>query len=566
MIPDTQIAELKLGNTQLLWKSIGPALYTKRPLFSITVRELLQNSADAQRSNGTDSPVEFIVRKEADGWVLICRDNGIGMEIPVILEKFLALGESGKSGSDSVGGFGIAKASILGACSEWKLHTLDNHLTSAMLGKSPVVKGERINGTEITLRFFNTEEVQGLLPTKYAIFDAINYLATSTGSSRVTIEADGQSYTTELSGMVMDQKFRVGTIASKDGSTVANIYLVPVVTYKALDCDYHAAWDRSVNGKIVYRLNGLTQFIENSSSWDAQFNIVVDVQTQARPGGMSYPFTSSRESAAAWLRSEVAEMTGPMFTNYLTSANRLKELSGEKVVITKITGGTMHAPALPAHAEKKTRKERQEEKQVAQAQSNNAKLSSALTQAFNVIVDKKTGTDGTNAQPTVEVVSMRKKGVRVDESHLVRDDRDGSIKTMIRYLRGQKAVDVSKAANVKLLTVWTEIMDLLMDSNPEYAHPYGVGIVTDPDTDAVRINDNGSEVFYLFNPRGMKVSEPMDTVMNMIHYAAHELTHAKHSSHTEEFVVAYHHVYEKFLLKRGIKTIYALARHLRKGA
>ena len=52
MTPETKIANLQISGAKHMWKLLGPGMYNARPLFPVTVRELLQNSADAQRSAG----------------------------------------------------------------------------------------------------------------------------------------------------------------------------------------------------------------------------------------------------------------------------------------------------------------------------------------------------------------------------------------------------------------------------------------------------------------------------------------------------------------------------------
>src|SRR5262245_3323170 len=73
------------------------------------VRELCQNSIDAP---GCDR-VEFTIRRDSDNTTAVCTNNGTPMSKEILLDKFLAIGESGKNfASGAVGGFGKAKILI----------------------------------------------------------------------------------------------------------------------------------------------------------------------------------------------------------------------------------------------------------------------------------------------------------------------------------------------------------------------------------------------------------------------------------------------------------------------
>jgi len=109
-----------LRTSPKVWRLLGPALYSESPLLAITLRELFQNARDACLSAGREPQILIGLKADAcfTQGVLFCDDNGVGMDEDTILDRFLVLGESKKS-AGSTGGFGIAKATILGACSRW---------------------------------------------------------------------------------------------------------------------------------------------------------------------------------------------------------------------------------------------------------------------------------------------------------------------------------------------------------------------------------------------------------------------------------------------------------------
>ena len=132
-----KVAELK-ADVHMIWKLQCQNLYNSKNLGALAVRECLQNSLDAIAKAiklGQITQDEAYVNIDVDGNDLIIEDNGIGMDIQTLHEKFLSLGGTTKGDEDSVGGFGIAKAVILGCGDGFKVETQDNIFTSEDLGK-----------------------------------------------------------------------------------------------------------------------------------------------------------------------------------------------------------------------------------------------------------------------------------------------------------------------------------------------------------------------------------------------------------------------------------------------
>lgn len=82
--------------------------------FEAFVREFIQNSFDAKASN---------INLFWDGSTYSVLDNGIGMDIDTLNNVFLVLGETTKSGSGSIGGFGRARMLQLFAHPEWSIQS-----------------------------------------------------------------------------------------------------------------------------------------------------------------------------------------------------------------------------------------------------------------------------------------------------------------------------------------------------------------------------------------------------------------------------------------------------------
>lgn len=85
-------------------------------------RECVQNSVDAKATS-----VRLFTHKKSDGTVEAgCEDNGGGMALDVLLDKFLVLGGTTKEGGASTsGGFGKAKEMLILPWISWMIHTRD---------------------------------------------------------------------------------------------------------------------------------------------------------------------------------------------------------------------------------------------------------------------------------------------------------------------------------------------------------------------------------------------------------------------------------------------------------
>jgi hypothetical protein len=125
------------ANVSVLWGYFTKAVYKSGDLPWLATREAMQNSVDAikaavrARQIKTDDGY-FAVSWDPKQFALTFEDNGIAMDADTIIGKFLSIGESGKrdaaSSGEAAGGFGVAKAVILGVSRsfKWRMHTRDN--------------------------------------------------------------------------------------------------------------------------------------------------------------------------------------------------------------------------------------------------------------------------------------------------------------------------------------------------------------------------------------------------------------------------------------------------------
>jgi len=112
---------------------IGPSFFAKVPNDYecwewAWVREILQNCIDAP---GSKNVTVLICEEDGDTHVTVLND-GVPMGRDELVNKLLALGESGKDFAETVGGFGKAKELLLFTHKSWKVQT--GHLTAVGCG------------------------------------------------------------------------------------------------------------------------------------------------------------------------------------------------------------------------------------------------------------------------------------------------------------------------------------------------------------------------------------------------------------------------------------------------
>lgn len=285
---NSKVAELQ-ADVHMIWQLQCKNLYNSKNLGALAVRECLQNSIDAITKairRGQIEKWEGCIKIDFDSSSQVTiEDNGIGMDIKTIHDKFLSLGGTTKGDEDSVGGFGLAKAVILG-CGDWfSLETQDNYFTSDDLGKNPIQKVAFRQGTRITLRGVQTSTTtkvgDDVNSFKYAVLE---YVLSSDIPYRVLVNGKeyqpwfprtSKSYrspaTFDISSDMIpsDTKLRINVF--KDDSS----------------CKY-----------LFVRLRGLTQF-KQYLGWNANCHVVLDFQTKLDPRSTEYPFSTNREGLKA---------------------------------------------------------------------------------------------------------------------------------------------------------------------------------------------------------------------------------------------------------------------------
>ena len=259
------------ADTARMWELATKATYESKEYGTLSIREMLQNSIDAIRKMQEKDPsYEGRIGIALLDDTIVFTDNGIGMDAKTLEDKFLTLGGTTK-GEGEVGGFGIAKAVILGCAESWNISTNKIQFSSDMLGiyEAFPPADEEIQGTVITL--------DGVRNAYWQLQSALNYFVkTSLIPENITITFEGK----EIERLLQDGQekgFEGEGYQSPEG-----------IQYRV------TIHPREDSGDAYIRLNGLTQFKQWLFS-SPKFDLVLDIFTDIRPGSEEYPFVTSRE-------------------------------------------------------------------------------------------------------------------------------------------------------------------------------------------------------------------------------------------------------------------------------
>lgn len=264
-------------NAARIWSFLTTSLYQSGDLPLLATRESLQNSVDAIRAAIRHRKLragdgQFEVSWDATVRSLTWSDNGNGMDTATILDKFLSLGESGKSDAGSsdeaAGGFGVAKAVILGASESftWRVHTRDNLASTGANADVEVFDALWLEGTRITIlgvakRFDATWDYarQASVP----LVDRLRELLAANDLPGITLVLDGAEVVPMFSRR---GGARVPMSGSWGRSTTAS-----VEAYRRPPGDRRGAY--------YVRLGGLLQFKVPAQRGNLKADVVVDLST-----------------------------------------------------------------------------------------------------------------------------------------------------------------------------------------------------------------------------------------------------------------------------------------------
>lgn len=284
-------------NVAQMWAYFTTSVYSSGDLPVIATREALQNGLDAIRAAIKERQIgakdgQFFVVWDQDKRSLSWRDNGLGMDTDTILNKFLSLGDSGKKeaadSNQSAGGFGVAKAVILGLSPsfKWELISRDNHAISNGTGDDVAIFDfPRLQGTKITVF-----DVPPKFDKKYSyvrdrdepLLERLKVVLAANDLPEVEIS---------LNGELIKPLF-----SRRGGSRVAAGGNWGPGTTALVKAYRRPPGDR--RGAFYVRVGGLFQFVKTSAV-KLPADVVVDLTTTLRPGAPGYPLNAARDTLLA---------------------------------------------------------------------------------------------------------------------------------------------------------------------------------------------------------------------------------------------------------------------------
>jgi len=485
-----------------VWGYFAAHLYSY-PLLSIVARELVQNARDACRRINRSPRITLAVLGDDDfryGRV-ICQDNGCGMDEDTILNRFLCLGGTDKAESDT-GGFGIAKAVILGGCTRWEVRTHDLYVSLDHVRQQlPIEDGRRwMDGTRVVLYYDpipkHDPRYSKLRLGVWHFVQALSWLAHNDCPCTVMARVGrNRPQTWHLEGIQTKEENLVAR--GQEERTSWALYQVsplslPPFTIPGSGTRYTV----ESKGKLFVRLHGLVQFSlsagQHPDCW------ILDVETEALPKDPDYPFSLSREDLRQSLREAVDEVMNPHRLNPVTS-HRRQMRANDRPTTMYFTGTWLGRGSENTNAWGGTRITLNPEKQE-ENQEPIARRVSVFAQAIDIV-------PGRRKSPLGYMIQI--KGI--DKTRR----------------------DVLAPHNLRLLAAWAQIVEMVVEAG-DIEERFGVGFLFDADDLAERVEDHEG-VFYLINPHlaGLAVSRPRETLLKMLFAAAHEVAHSRYPHHTE---------------------------------
>jgi len=297
------------ANASVMWRYFTTSVYQSGDLPVLAAREALQNGVDAIKAAVKARKTRAGQGRFAVSWdearrALTFEDNGIGMDAPTILGKFLSLGESGKSGAgdseEAAGGFGVAKAVILGTSPtfRWELHTRDNLAVSegadqdVRIYDAPFLQGTRITIFDVAEDFDATWDYAR--QETVVLADRLRELLAANDLRGIELVLDGETI-----GPMFSR--RAGSKVKLEGSWGRGT-TATVKAYRRPPGDRRGAY--------YLRLGGLFQFRTPAQRGNLKADVVLDLLTDVRPGARGYPFNAARDALqdrARWAFSDLVE-------------------------------------------------------------------------------------------------------------------------------------------------------------------------------------------------------------------------------------------------------------------
>jgi len=461
---------------------LGRKLYSSNPL-PIVVRELLQNARDACIRAGVDPEIRIALTKVSDTpdrWIVSCDDNGIGMTTDEIVTDFLCLGGKKADGTNQTGGFGIAKAAIMG-CTNWKVRSLDNYLNREILENGgKIQKRSYRQGTRVTVEI---QENVGAWAMRKAL-QMIYY-------SDVTVDLHVNAKVGWPTLTLHDPE---AGFPKQDRKVLENSEFFEMWAIGDIDVP-DAAQYNSLNetGWNVVRLNGLAQFMTGSRLDYRKTNLFFDIKTDRNPEDNMYPFSMSREKLQGIYEKLVDSFVQAHNSNVVESHITLVQETPESEKITILPGKLLQGGRNTTYDRRKSKSK--------------------------TGMGNKTGT---------------KIEIEVEEQEQNYYDEDVPVRVL---LRRYKKDPNKRKWHAKVLLAWQDVVGIVAEVSEEF----GIGITSDPFKEATRTVLEG-DTYYVINPEEAITDELLKKpdeaiVLYLWNLACHEATHKYVDDHNEWFTI-----------------------------
>lgn len=459
---------------------VGRNQYSSNPL-PIIVRELLQNSIDACTRKGIEPSIRITVRSihdSYDDWLVTCEDNGIGMTAEQIVSDFLCLGGVKDDATGQTGGFGIAKAVIMG-CENWSVKSLDNFVSrDILLAGDDIQKRKHREGTKVAVRIREGVYGSSLRKMLQMIYysDVNIYLRLKTDRYPLIDIEDSHAGFPAIERKLLDEN--------------VDFNLYGTGAFEIDHIDLSNVSEVGGTGWNVVRLNGLMQMLRGTVLDYRKTNLFFDIKTDKEPEHSEYPFSMNRESLKGGYQELVDAFVASHNANVVQSIVAVNDDTPDEEKIEVLPGRMLSGSRATTY----DRHER----------SNDSGMGNK-TDADFVIEEK---------------MRRLREGSKVPVRMLIR-----------RYERNPE----KRAWHAKVLLAWQDVLQLVA----ELDESFGIGITSVRYHEAARFSMDG-DVYYIINPdaaitEDLREQSPQAIVLSLWALASHEVTHKYVDDHNEWF-------------------------------
>lgn len=556
-------AELQ-ADIATMWQLQCKNLYQSSNLGALAVRESVQNSRDAilqAIKQGKINRGKIDISWEGNS--LTMEDNGVGMDVETLHTKFLNLGGTTKGGGagdgSSVGGFGVAKAVILGSGETFEIHTRNNYLNSVNLGKGTIEETQPFDGTKITVHNVEVGKDHGADGKSYKIQDRERDFEDTLKDYLETSEVENIDIL--IQGKPVKRRFEK---TPKTSRSLAEFGVASDSLPKGTDIEVNVfpkPEGDSSSGYIYVRLGGLTQF-KQYLGWGVDSDVVVDFSTSVDPRSEDYPFSSSRESLKSKYTGILRAIDDTMSQNPIAMTDRDKyketifdnktlKAEQERKVSKEIINTDMMDTMNVLHSLMTSKKE--SKGMEAQGEYKAPSLLDRIIQQTSYI-KKEADSRGISAEEFLDDTSPVSK----EDSSQVEDNPLEHAWLVWENKNRPDDFDISQ--HIDTLVTWDSILRKVAESSTRDVPEFYPGFILEENTLGMSVKKsvetkNGTEQrnFIMINPETIPTDDDFTLALYLREVACHELAHAmceSFESHGETYAYT-----REMLANQSIKQV-----------